>query len=202
MTSITKTDVVAKFKALHNKHYVKQGFLISNVPDETSEKVFADAVWRETYNRYASEHVYIRSLSVTVPLCGRDFTMQFERPLKMDHHCEFEDYFGFGGHCKGYNPNRTVARFPSNFDADLNIDALLLGEGPIDADYAKRAIMLLAVGGYVKYWTAVQAFEQWFADVGGIPECKGFNESKELLERIFEVMVVMVAEPPTPPTPS
>jgi hypothetical protein len=50
----------------------------------------------------------------------------------------------------------------------------------------------------VKYWTAVHAFEQWFADVGGIPECKGFSESKELLERIFEVMVVMVAESQTP----
>ena len=199
MTTITKADVVAKFKELHNNHYIKKGFLISNVPDDTSEKVFAEAVWRETYNRYASEHVYIRSLSVSVPLLGRDFTMLFERPLKMDHHCEFEDYFGFGGHCNGFNLNRTVARFPSNFDADLNIDALLLQEGPIDADYAKRAIMLLAVGGYVKYWTAVHAFEQWFADVGGIPECKGFSESKELLERIFEVMV---AEPPTPPTPS
>jgi len=200
MTSITKADVVAKFKELHNKHYSKQGFLISNVPDETSEKVFADsAVWRETYNRYASEHVSIRSLSVTVPLWGRDFTMLFERPLKMDHHWEFEDYFGFGGHCGGFNVNRTVARFPSKFDADLNIDAILMQEGPIDADYAKRAIMLLALGGYVKYWTAVQAFEQWFANVGGIPECTGFNESKELLERIFEVMV---AEPPTPLTPS
>lgn len=199
MTSITKADVVAKFKELHNRHYSIQGFLISNVPDKTSEKVFAEAVWRETYNHYASEHVNIRSLSVTVPLCGINFTMQFERPVKMDHHCEFEDYFGFGGHCKGFNVNRTVARFPSRFDADLNIDALLLQEGPIDTDYAKRAIMLLALGGYVKYWTAVHAFEQWFADVGGIPECKGFTESKELLERIFEIMV---AEPPTPPIPS
>jgi len=201
----TKADVVARFKELHQKHYIAQGFMVSNVPDETSEKVFADtAVWREVYNRYASEHVDIRSLSVTVPILGHDFTMQFERPLVMDHHREFEDYFSFGGHCKGFNRNRTVARFPSKFDAELNIDALLLQDdatGPVDADYAKQAIMLLALGGYVKFWTAVREFEQWFVDVAGIPECKGFSESKELLARIFEVMVmVMVAEPPMTPT--
>jgi hypothetical protein len=203
MTS-TKADVVAKFKELHQKHYMAQGFMVSNVPDETSEKVFADAaVWRETYNRYASEHVNIRSLSVTVPILGHGFTMQFERPLVKDHHCEFEEYFGFGGHCKGFTLNRTVARFPSKFDAELNIDALLLQDAadPIDADYAKSAIMLLALGGYVKYWTAIREFEQWFADVAGVPECKGFSESKELLARIFEGMtMVMVAEPPLTPT--
>lgn len=201
MTS-TKADVVAKFKELHKKYYTLQGFMVSNVPDETSEKVFADAaVWREVYNRYASEHVPIRSLSVSVPLLGHSFTMQFERPLVKDHHCEFEDYFGFGGHCKGFTLNRTVARFPSKFDAELNIDALLLQDAadPIDADYAKSAIMLLALGGYVKYWAAVHEFENWFVDAADMPECTGFSESKELLARIFEGMV-MIAEPPMTPT--
>jgi hypothetical protein len=202
MTS-TKADVVAKFKELHKKYYTSQGYMLSNVPDETSEKVFADAaVWREVYNRYASEHVHIRSLSATVPLLGHDFTMQFERPLVKDHHCEFEEYFGFGGHCNGFNLNRTVARFPSKFNADINIDAILLQDdatGSVDAEYAKHAIMLLAIGGYVKYWKAVHEFENWFVDAAGVPECKGFSESKELLARIFEIMV-MVAEPPLTPT--
>jgi hypothetical protein len=186
--TVTKADVVAQFKKLRQKYYVARGYMISNVPDETSEKVFAHCAWNETYNRYASEHVKIRSLTATVPLLGHPFKMQFERPLVQDHHREFEDYFGFGGHCKGFNLNRTVACFPQQFDAGVNIDALLLQEGPVDADYAKRAIMLLALGGYVKYWDAVHEFEKWFVDVVGIPECKGFTESKELLARIFEVM--------------
>ena len=197
---ITKADVVAKFKELHKASYNSQGYMISNVPDEITETVFVDAVWRETYNRHASEHVRIRSLSMTVPLLGRDFKMQFDRPLVKDHHCEFEEYFGFGGNCKDFTLNRTIARFPSKFDADLNIDELLSHDdaGPIDADYAKKAIMLLALGGYVKYWNAVYDFQQWFTDVAGIPECMGFAESKGLLTRIFEVMAV---EPPTtPPT--
>ena len=190
-----KADVVAKFKQLHQKYYIARGYMISNVPDETSDKVFAHCAWNETYNRHASEHVNIRSLTATVPLLGHPFKMQFERPLVQDHHCEFEDYFGFGGHCKGFNVNRTLARFPQQFDAGVNIDALLLQEGPVDADYAKHAITLLALGGYVKYWDAVHEFEQWFVDVTGIPECRGFTESKELLARIFEVMHINDAVP-------
>jgi hypothetical protein len=186
--TVTKADVVAQFKKLHQTYYVARGFMISNVPDETSEKVFAHCAWNEVYNSYASDHVNIRSLTTTVPLLGHTFKMQFERPLVQDHHREFEDYFGFGGHCKGFNVNRTLARFPQQFDAGVNIDELLSQEGPVDADYAKRAIMLLALGGYVKYWNAVHEFEQWFVDVAGIPECKGFTESKELLAHIFEVM--------------
>lgn len=187
-TAITKADVVAKFKELHNKHYSKQGYLTSLVPDETSEKVFTNNVWNEVYNKYASEHVNIRSLKMALDLFGHQFNMQFDRPLVVDHHWEFEDYFGFGGHCKGFNVNRTVACFPSTFEAGLNIDELLLQDGPIDSNYAKQAIMLLAVGGYVKQWIPVHDFEQWFVDVAGIPECKGFIESRELLASIFKIM--------------
>lgn len=190
-TMTIKSDVIAKFKDLHKEKYIPRGYMISIVPDEMSDKVFANATWCETYNQHASEHVCIRSLNVTVPILGHVFKMKFERPLVMDQHCEFEEYFGFGGHCQNFNVNRTIARFPSTFNTDVNINELLLqgdAAGPIDADYAKQAIMLLALGGYVKYWNAVHEFEQWFADVVGIPECKGFSESKELLVRIFDVM--------------
>lgn len=192
MTSITKADVVAKFMELHKKYYNVQGFLISNVPDELSDERFAGATWNEIYNKYASNHVYIRSLSATVKLFDYVFIMKFERPLKMDHHFEFEEYFGFGGHCKDFSLDRTVARFPSTFDKDLNIAALLLQDAaePIDADYAKQAIMLLAIGGYVKYWEAVHQFEQWFTETGNIPECNNFTDSKELLTRIFKTMQI------------
>jgi hypothetical protein len=192
---ITKADVIAKFQQLHKKHYNQSGaYMISNVPDETSEKVFAGAHWHEVYNRYASDRFCIRSSNATVPLMGHEFQMQFHRPLVMEHRYEFESYFGFGGHCKGFNANRTIACFPKKIDEDADIDEMLLkdqcGTDPVDAEYAKQAIMLLAVGGYVKYWNAVHEFENWFADVAGIPECKGFNDSKQLMERIFDVMTL------------
>lgn len=197
---ITKADVVAKFRQLHNKHYNQSGaYMISNVPDEVSEKMFAMANWREVYNRHASNNVCILSTSATVPLMGHEFEMQFHRPLVMEHRHEFESYFGFGGHCQGFNANRTIACFPKKIDEDADIDEMLLknqcGTDPVDADYAKQAIVLIAVGGYVKFWNAVHEFENWFADVAGIPECKGFSESKRLLEYIFSVMVADTTTP-------
>jgi len=198
----TKADVVAKFKELHNKHYSSQGYMISNVPDEMTEKVFAGAHWHEVYNRYASDRVYIRSANAIVSFMGHEFQMQFHRPLVMEHRYEFESYFGFGGHCQGYNINRTIACFPKKIDEKIDIDEILLkdqcAKDPVDADYAKQAIMLLAVGGYVKYWNAVHDFEDWFANVAGIPECKGFTDSKQLLERIFDVMALETSDTTTP----
>ena len=192
---ITKADVVAKFKQLHKKYY-NQGdaYMISNVPDETSEKVFAGAQWNQVFNRHASDRVYILSANATIPLMGHEFNIQFHRPLVMEHRYEFESYFGFGGHCQGFNAHRTIACFPKKMDECADIDEILLKDhcatDAINADYAKQAITLIAVGGYVKFWNAVHEFEDWFVDVAGIPECNGFTKSKQLLERIFEVMTV------------
>lgn len=197
---ITKADVVAKFKQLHNKHYNQSdAYMISNVPDETSEKVFAGAQWQQVYNRYASDRVYILSANATIPIMGHEFKMQFHRPLVMEHRYEFESYFGFGGHCQGFNPNRTIACFPKKIDKCADIDEILLKDqcatDPVDADYAKQAITLLAVGGYVKFWNAVHEFENWFVDMAGIPECNGFTKSNQLLECIFSVMVADTTTP-------
>jgi hypothetical protein len=60
---ITKSDVVAQFKDLHRKCYTHNGYLVSTVPDEDSERVFANAKWHECYNKYASEHTYIYSIA-------------------------------------------------------------------------------------------------------------------------------------------
>jgi len=189
---ITKADVVAKFKQLHKDHYQPSVYMISNVPDEITEQTFAGAEWREVYNRYASDRVNIRSTNAIVPFMGHEFKIQFHRPLVMEHRYEFEAYFGFGGHCNGFNMNRTIACFPTKFDETIDIDEILLkdqcGTDPVDADYAKHAIILLALGGYVKFWNSLHDFEQWFVDVAGIPECKGFTETKQLLAHIFEVM--------------
>ena len=188
----TKADVVAKFKQLHKDHYRSDGYMVSDVGDAVAEKVFAGAAWHEVHNRYASDRVNIHSTNATVPFMGHEFKMQFHRPIVMEHRCEFESYFGFGGHCNGFNLNRTIACFPKQFDATFVIDDILLKDqcetDPVNADYAKQAIILIALGGYVKFWSEVQNFEQWFVDVAGIPECKGFTESKELLAHIFEVM--------------
>ena len=78
-----------------------------------------------------------------------------------------------------------------NPEVDLD-DILLTGsqdnqDNPVDAAYAKQAILLLALGGYVKFWNAVHEFENWFVDAG-IPECAGFIDDKKLMTHIIDVM--------------
>ena len=95
----THAEVVAKFKELHKKHYYTRGYLISTVPDELLTRLNdAEVQWCETYNSNVSDRVDILTVHVTVPLMGHTFTMQFDRPLVMEHRSEFESYFGFGGH--------------------------------------------------------------------------------------------------------
>ena len=183
----THAEVIAKFKELHNNYHHPRGYLISGVPDQMLARFSdADVPWRETYNIHVSDHVGIRSVNVTVPLMGHTFEMQFDRPLVMEHRSEFESYFGFGGHCQGFNVNRTIAHFPVTMDPKVDLDAMLF-TGTVDAAYAKQAILLLALGGYVKFWNAVHEFEDWFVSAG-IPECAGFIDGKELMTHILDVM--------------
>ena len=185
----TKADVIAKFKELHNKHYFQRGCMISTVHDEISDAFYgwdrnSQFLWNKTYNHYASERVQILSCNVNVPIMGRTFKIRLDRPLKKEHRCEFESYFGFGGHCEGYTDKRIVACYPAKFDDATNIDELLLNGSaatdPVDDDYAKQAIMLLIVGGYVKLWDAVGEFEKW----AGIED----NVGNILMTHIFETM--------------
>ena len=72
---------------------------------------------------------------------------------------------------------------------EVDLDAMLL-TGTVDAAYAKQAILLLALGGYVKFWDAVHEFEDWFVSAG-ITECAGFIDGKELMSHIIDVMQVV-----------
>ena len=192
---ITKADVVAKFKQLHGKYYSQRGYMISTVPDEMSVEFHASSsdrgfVWCETYNRYASETKDIRSCNVVAPLMGRRFNVRLDAPLVQDHRHEFESYFGFGGHCEGYTPTRTITCYPAQFDDAIDIDDLLMngygsGSDLVDHAYAKQVLMLIVMGGYVKYWEAVAQFENWFITDAGIDVC---DTGKELLQHVFETM--------------
>ena len=193
---ITKADVVAKFKELHQKYHRQRGYMISTVPDEVSKSFHESErsshfAWCETYNRYASETKHIRSCNVGVPLMGCTFNVRLDAPLVQDHRHEFESYFGFGGHCEGYTQNRIIACYPAKFDDALNIDALLMngsagsGSDQVDCAYAKQVLMLLVIGGYVKYWEAVAKLENWFITEAGIDVC---DTGKELLQHVFETM--------------
>jgi hypothetical protein len=69
----------------------------------------------------------------------------------------------------GYTDKRIIACFPrTHISSDvLNVTKLLTAPADeIDDEYAKRALALLVMGGYVKYWDAYYEFSAWFTSFG------------------------------------
>lgn len=197
---VTKEEAIVKFIALNATYYVPKGVMLSTVPYEISNKFIQNAsngfIWTERYNHYVSDMVNIRSISANIPLCGVNFEVGLDRPLVHEHRHEFEEYFGFGGHCEGYSTNRIVIRFPQEIDSSKgSIRSLLLFDDggskenqQVDIEFAKNAIRLMAIGGFVKYWAAIKEYEKWFIDIAKLNTEEVLDIRKTMPEYIFESM--------------
>ena len=181
MDTITCEQVVAKFEELRAKYYNTNSkiYMVTTIPDSMAASFIESnpsSIWQQRYKYDVSEKP-ILCAEIEVELYGRSFKLQFDRPYKQDHHREFEDYFGFGGHCKGYTDKRIIACFPrSHLEDDvanggLNVAELLTvsSHEEINEAYVKRALALLVLGGYVKFWDAYYEFSAWFSSFGMFP---------------------------------
>lgn len=185
-TYTTYTDVITKFTELNNLYYSTRGCMISTLNDEFSKKFLEkhpDLIWEQKYNQYAEANVLTAKINITI--FGRPFVVVLCRPIKEVHRYEYEEFFGFLGHCEGFSRDRIIMTFAESFDKNIDIEYLLMtgtlvgkseaeaeGEGDgekccvIDESYIKNALKLLVVGGYVKYWAAFNKFKNWFKERG------------------------------------
>ena len=197
----TIAQIVAKFNELRAKYYNPKGYMVTTIPDSIAHE-FIDAnpesIWNHKYNPYASDKVQILCANIVVEVFGRKFNLRLDRPSIPEHRCEFETYFGFGGHCKGYTDKRIIACFPCQPENNNELDAAELltasaeGNG-IDEAYIKRALALLVLGGYVKLWGAYYEFSDWFASFNTFPGAD-VRVKDIILPYIFEHMVVACSE--------
>ena len=176
----TYTDVITKFTELNNLYYSTRGCMISTLNDEFSKKFLEkhpDLIWEQKYNQYAEANVLTAKINITI--FGRPFVVVLCRPIKEVHRYEYEEFFGFLGHCEGFSRDRIIMTFAESFDKNIDIEYLLMtgtlvgkseGDGEkccvIDESYIKNALKLLVVGGYVKYWAAFNKFKKWFKERG------------------------------------
>jgi hypothetical protein len=195
----TYIDVIKKFKDLQTQYYTERGCIITTMDDEFA-KDFIDKhpnlVWDETYNKYAEADVL--TAKVNIIIFGKPFVVYLHRPIKQIHRWEYEYFFGFGGHNKGFSYSRIVATFAQTYDKTVDIEYLLMtgtladadGDGDacaciIDEKYIKNVLKLLVVGGYVKGWNAFTDFEKWFKERGFTLELKT-DTSSTTTSFIFE----------------
>ena len=177
ITTTTYTDVITKFENLKKIYYTSRGCMISTVNDDFSKKFlekYPNLVWSEKYNKYAEADVLTAKINVII--FGKLFAVYLHRPIKMVHRYEYEEFFGFGGHCEGFSYDRIIMTFEERFNDNVDIEYMLMtgtlasGEGgeccAIDEKYIKNAFKLLVVGGYVKRWTAFNEVKEWFKERG------------------------------------
>jgi hypothetical protein len=179
----SKNAVADKFSELHKKYYVPRGYMISTVNDDVAKKFVEDhpeVAWIFGYNTYARANIQTAKINVT--FFGKTFTVLLERPMYPVELSEFECYFGFGGHCEGFTPYRTIVRFATTVEEHgfdyrtlLLVDHNHLEENiasasatelevakSIDIPYIQDVFKLLVIGGYVKYWKAWDELSEWF----------------------------------------
>jgi hypothetical protein len=165
--NVSHVDIIEQFQKFHKKYTHQAGYMITTIPDELSKEFITkhpELKWNQVYNHYASEHVSILSCTIYVTVFGQRFPIILERPLKQDHHCEFEDYFGFGGHNSGYTTYRIIARMPNKFNAELDISTVLTTREEVNDAYVKDVLLFLVFGGYIKYWKGCEELRLWFIE--------------------------------------
>jgi hypothetical protein len=64
----------------------------------------------------------------------------------------------------------------------------LKGDLRDDIEFAKNAIRLMAIGGFVKYWAAIKEYEKWFIDIAKLNTEEVLDIRKTMPEYIFESM--------------
>jgi len=139
-------------------------------------------IWTKQYNYHVSDKVAILTTNITLKLKGYDFTVFLDRPYKSDHHREFEDYFGFGGHCNGYTDKRIIVRFTDSFDKSINIkDFIMAG---VDDNYAKDVCLFLIFGGYIKYYDGFSNLVTWFHE----NNCCAFDKTDDVSRSTYTLI--------------
>jgi hypothetical protein len=171
----TYNDIITKFKDLKRIYYTgSRGCMVSTIDNNFSKKFLEkhpNLVWKEKYNAYA-EAVVLRA-KINIIIFGKPFMVYLHRPIKEVHRFEYEDFFGFGGHCEGFSFDRIIMTFAESFDESIDIEYLLMtgtlanaDACAIDEQYIKNVLKLLVVGGYIKRWNAFNEFKNWFKDRG------------------------------------
>jgi hypothetical protein len=207
----THEDILEYFNIIRKKYYFEKGYLTTTLPDALSEAFIANnpsIIWHETYNQYASEYVPILYTDIFVSVFGQKFTVRLERPIKQDHHCEFEDYFCFGGHNLGFTTNRIVVSFAKSFDPAIDVASVLSSCDVIDETYATHTLLFLLFGGYIKVWSGFYAYNNWFTSKNiGLVDLKTSDIVHKYILENYELPVpvpvpVPATEPATEPAPN
>jgi hypothetical protein len=113
-----------ELQKLNNQYFLAGNYII-DFPKNFNKEL----TMHETYNGYLE--AYILEGVVNVTLLDIPIEVKIQQPLKQVHRYEFEEHFGFGDHCKGFDSNKKIVLCPKypivpfeELFAKLNLDAM------------------------------------------------------------------------------
>jgi len=135
------SSLYKELQTLNNKYFLAGNYIIDFPKDFNKELTM-----HETYNGYLE--AYILEGVVNVTLLDIPIEVEIHQPLKKVHRFEFEEHFGFGGHCEGFDSNKKIVFCPKypimpfeELFAKLNLDNLT-------NDKVTELCLLMILGGY------------------------------------------------------
>ena len=166
-----------ELQKLNNQYFLAGNYII-DFPKNFNKEL----TMHETYNGYLE--AYILEGVVNVTLLDIPIEVKIHQPLKQVHRYEFEEHFGFGGHCEGFDSNKKIVLCPKypivpfeELFAKLNLDAMTNVK-------VTELCLLMILGGYWNKKQAVTDFLNFSQSEFGITGIKADDVFEFLFQKI------------------
>jgi hypothetical protein len=175
-------ELKTTLEKLYEKYFLPGNYIIDfpeNYQDketlEKKPKFFSQSyfIFNEKYNSILDTCI-LESIQ-TIKLLDISVEVIIHKPIKKVHRYEFEEYFGFGGHCEGFNSNKKIISCPKYKKIELDE---LLSKIDIDILNDNKIIELCLIMFLLGFWNKRQA----------INDLLNFLESEINPDTIFEYL--------------
>ena len=134
---------------LYNQYFLPGNYIIDFPENYQDKETF---IFNEKYNSILDTCI-LESIQ-TINILGIDVEVIIHKPIKKVHRHEFEEYFGFGGHCEGFNSNKKIISCPKYKKIELDE---LLSKIDIDILDDNKIIELCLLMFLLGFWNKRQA---------------------------------------------
>jgi hypothetical protein len=159
-----------QLKKLYNQYFLPGNYIIDFPENYQDNETF---IFNEKYN--SSLNTCILESIQTITLLDISVEVIIHKPIKKVHRYEFENYFGFEGHCDGFDSNKKIILCPKYKKIELDE---LLSKIDIDILDDNKIIELCLIMFLLGFWNKRQA----------INDLLKFLESEINSDTIFEYL--------------
>jgi hypothetical protein len=166
-----------KLKELNTRYFLA-GYYLIDLPSNFNHELKFD----EIYNGFLEASILESVVNVT--LLNIPVEVVIHKPLRQVHRYEFEEHFGFGGHCEGFDLNKKIIYCPKYPIMPLDELTSNLNLTSMNEDIVKELCSLMILGGYWNKKQAVTDFLNFSQSEFGITGIKADDVFEFLFQKI------------------